>query len=230
MSKTRRIASNPHAAVGARLPGRPQDQALDDAILQATLRGLSQVGYERLSVEAVARDAGTAKTSIYRRWPDKEALVTAAVRAFVAESLDGAQSEAGASLRDDLLARARRLAAILTVDRVAVLAGLLLAIRTNRTLGDLLREALVQGEVSAMSTILDRAVARGEMNRPVAQRSGLILHVLPAVLFVRLFVLGDVVDEPFLTRVVDEVVLPLLQQKPDARRRAVRRTISRQPR
>ncbi|WIX93367.1 TetR/AcrR family transcriptional regulator [Amycolatopsis sp. DG1A-15b] len=59
--------------------GRPRDSGRDLAILDATLSLLTEVGYEQLSIEAVAGRSGAAKTTIYRRYPDKAALVAAAV-------------------------------------------------------------------------------------------------------------------------------------------------------
>jgi AcrR family transcriptional regulator len=55
--------------------GRPRDAGIDDAALNATFEVLSQVGYARLTLEEVARRAGTTKPSIYRRWRGKQELV-----------------------------------------------------------------------------------------------------------------------------------------------------------
>src|SRR5262245_25853189 len=59
--------------------GRPRDAAADHRILAATFRQLVAVGYAGLSVEAVASDAGVAKTTIYRRYPTKRDLAIAAL-------------------------------------------------------------------------------------------------------------------------------------------------------
>ncbi|GAA4818029.1 helix-turn-helix domain-containing protein [Streptomyces ziwulingensis] len=75
-------ASSDSRAVGAQGPsvvGRPRDTSRGPAILEATLSLLTEVGYEHLSMEAVAGRSGAAKTTIYRRYRDKAALVVAAV-------------------------------------------------------------------------------------------------------------------------------------------------------
>ncbi|TLW94340.1 TetR/AcrR family transcriptional regulator [Saccharomonospora piscinae] len=59
--------------------GRPRDTHLDTALLNATLAVLGEVGYSRLTLEQVARRAGTTKPSIYRRWPTRQHLVLAAL-------------------------------------------------------------------------------------------------------------------------------------------------------
>jgi AcrR family transcriptional regulator len=59
--------------------GRPRDVAADDRILAATFEQLVSVGYGGLSIEAVAAEAGVAKTTVYRRYPTKRDLVLAAL-------------------------------------------------------------------------------------------------------------------------------------------------------
>jgi AcrR family transcriptional regulator len=210
-------------------PGRPPVKALDAAILRATLEIVGEVGYEGLSIEAVARRAGTTKPSLYRRWPGKEALVLAALRSYVATAL-GPRESAGtghqSGLRAELLARARTLATAMTPDHLAVFAGVLLAIRSNQALAALVRQALVETESRAMAAVLARAAARGEI--PAAQVSPTALHVLPAVLFLRLLVLDQPADEAFLTQLVDEVLMPLFTKgRPTALRRARRDSLHR---
>ena len=59
--------------------GRPRDPKLDAALIDATLELLADDGYAALTMEAVAARAGVGKATLYRRWPNKEALVVEAV-------------------------------------------------------------------------------------------------------------------------------------------------------
>ncbi len=59
--------------------GRPRDSRIDNAALAATAELLGEVGYAALSVDAIAKQAGTSKPAIYRRWPSKAHLVHEAV-------------------------------------------------------------------------------------------------------------------------------------------------------
>ena len=72
--KTARDASAQEVRVG-----RPRDAQIDAAVLDATLATLDTSGYGRLSLEEVARRAGTTKPAIYRRWPNRQRLVLAAL-------------------------------------------------------------------------------------------------------------------------------------------------------
>jgi len=63
---------------GARV-GRPRDPQIDTAVLNATSAVLDESGYGGLTLEEVARQAGTTKPAIYRRWPGRQRLVLAAL-------------------------------------------------------------------------------------------------------------------------------------------------------
>src|SRR3954447_15591369 len=66
--------SEPAASVG-----RPRDPHIDAALLDATVAELDRSGYVGLTLEAVARRAGTTKPAIYRRWPTRQQLVLSAL-------------------------------------------------------------------------------------------------------------------------------------------------------
>ncbi|HEU5159941.1 MAG TPA: TetR/AcrR family transcriptional regulator [Streptosporangiaceae bacterium] len=94
------------AAGAARPPGRPRSERADKAIIDATLALLlEEGGVAGVTIEAVAARAGVGKTTIYRRWPNKEALIIDALA-----SLKEPDPElAGVSVRDDLVALTRTL-------------------------------------------------------------------------------------------------------------------------
>lgn len=79
--------------------GRPRSEDADKAIVEATIDLLAEVGIGAMSIEGIAARAGVGKTTIYRRWPDKESVIIDAVAA-----LKGPPPQpAGESLRDDLV-------------------------------------------------------------------------------------------------------------------------------
>jgi AcrR family transcriptional regulator len=59
---------------------RERDQQREEAILRAALELLAEIGYDQLTMDAVAARAHCSKATIYRRWPGKAELVTTAVR------------------------------------------------------------------------------------------------------------------------------------------------------
>jgi AcrR family transcriptional regulator len=65
---------------------RPRDPQIDAAVLGATLAVLDASGYGRLTLEDVARRAGTTKPAIRRRWPNRQHLVLAALSERLGEA------------------------------------------------------------------------------------------------------------------------------------------------
>ncbi len=63
-------------------PGRPRSLKSHQAILQSTLKLLAEVGYERMSIDAIANGAGVGKTTIYRRYKSKAELVGDAIESL----------------------------------------------------------------------------------------------------------------------------------------------------
>src|SRR5580658_6062512 len=74
--RTSTKAGNPSNA-----QGRPRDPAVDQAVLRAALELFVEHGIAGASIEKIARQAGVAKTSIYRRWSSREALLAQAIEA-----------------------------------------------------------------------------------------------------------------------------------------------------
>ncbi|MEV4518047.1 TetR/AcrR family transcriptional regulator [Dactylosporangium sp. NPDC049525] len=78
------------ATTPARAPGRPRS-GVDATVFAATLRTVHELGYAHATVDRIAAAAGIAKTTVYRRWPSKGALITAClVDAFGPAPLQGA--------------------------------------------------------------------------------------------------------------------------------------------
>jgi AcrR family transcriptional regulator len=81
-------------------PGRPRSARVDEAIVEAVFELLSSgQSADAISIEAVAAKAGVGKATIYRRWPNKEALLIDAVLAMKGPHPD----LRGESARDDLV-------------------------------------------------------------------------------------------------------------------------------
>ncbi|MGH8890055.1 MAG: TetR/AcrR family transcriptional regulator [Acidothermaceae bacterium] len=83
-----------------RKPGRPRSSDANRAIIEATLELLVESGVAAMAIEHVAARAGVSKATIYRRWPNKDALIIDAIATV--EEPD--PEVPGTSLRDDLLA------------------------------------------------------------------------------------------------------------------------------
>ncbi|MFC3381785.1 TetR/AcrR family transcriptional regulator [Couchioplanes azureus] len=94
------LSADEEAGRGRKAPGRPRDARAAEAILDAVTALLAEgQSSAAISIEAVAARAGVGKATIYRRWPNKEALLIDAV----ARMKGPLPAPAGASVREDLI-------------------------------------------------------------------------------------------------------------------------------
>jgi AcrR family transcriptional regulator len=183
--------------------GRPRDSGRDLAILDATLALLTEVGYEQLSMEAVAGRSGAAKTTIYRRYRDKAALVAAAVERRAPAK---PPQLAGESLREDVHSLAAWLARSISEQDVGLLGALFAGMRNDARLAQAMRRILRRDE-TAMTDGLVRHAA--ELAPGAAT---LFAEVAPAVIVHRVVVVGEPCDAAFVEHLVDDILLPLLRR------------------
>lgn len=185
---------------------RRRGAELESAILRAAVDELSESGYPGLTMDRVARRAGTNKNAIYRRWPNRAALGVAAYQRLATEKLRPPDTGA---LRDDALALLRRVNCDLSSPQAEILRGLLAGVGDEPELLARLHDAVADGGSGVWLTIVGRAVARGEVP-PEA------LH--PRVVTVALALLRNeyvtrgltTVPDDVLVEIVDEIYLPLL--------------------
>ncbi|GAA0625075.1 TetR/AcrR family transcriptional regulator [Sporichthya brevicatena] len=171
-------------------------------ILAVCAELLTEIGYERLTIDAVAARARASKATIYRRWPGKPALVTAAVRHLNEEPFSVTYT---GDLRTDLLTLLHDLRDGLT-ERGALLAGMVSAMQQDPELAGLMRADIKQCQ-SVTASLLNRYAEDGAIRNPDAE---LIRQLATATVLTRLLFTGETVDDDVLARLVDNVLIPLL--------------------
>jgi AcrR family transcriptional regulator len=179
----------------------------EQAILTAVIELLGEAGYEAMTMDSVAARAHASKTTIYRRWRGKPDLVRAAVDDYVAGRVPS-WADTG-SLRGDLMTVMRVMRGHLTDEFLAMMSGLIHAMRTDPELAAVLRSHLASDHSAALP-IIRRAIARGEVPTGAEEALASIAHeVIEAQLF-RQMAVGGSFDEEFARHVVDDLVLPAL--------------------
>jgi AcrR family transcriptional regulator len=139
-------------------PGRPRSDEAHRAILDATLQLLSDTGYERLTISAIATRAGVGKATIYRRWPSKAPLVIEAL-----EQLPQLPCPDTGSLIDDLTLL---IEAFVHDLRTTPLAGVLAVLGGERVHDPELSKLLLPFFLERrkpLQRVLERAVSRSEL-------------------------------------------------------------------
>lgn len=197
----------PPAAGEAGRRGQPRrrGEELYAAIFEATLAELAEVGYSRLAMERIAARAGASKASLYRRWPSRAELVIAALRHHYGEPESAPDT---GNLRDDVLALLRRGATRLNGIFGLAVRGLMAETLTDPDRNASLRANMFTTRNRLMREILERAAARGDISPAVITPQ--LIELAPALVDHHFLMRGAPIPDAVLTRIVDNVLLPLL--------------------
>jgi AcrR family transcriptional regulator len=170
----------------------------------AVLDELREAGYDALTMDAVAARSHCSKATLYRQWQGKPRLVAAALRHVKPFDLSGVDT---GSLAGDLHELAGRFCQSRKDVELAQVVGA--AVHRNEDLAEAMHETIVQPELELLRRIIDRAVARGEVE-PDCPAAEYLPHMVIGALFARSFVERREADPEYLKRYLDNVVLPVL--------------------
>lgn len=194
----------------AEIRHRRRGAALEDAIHDAVVAELTEIGYAGFTIESVAARAHTGKASIYRRWPSKQQLVVDSMCSKFGETfdlLDGLHNSS-TTTRDALLQLGRRMNVIIR-DVGEAFRAAACEISRDSELAAAYEDQVACPKREAMVELLQRGVARGEV-RPEAACE-VFAEILPSMITSRLIVQNRDVSEDYLIQLVDDVVMPLIR-------------------
>ncbi|GAB2460498.1 TetR/AcrR family transcriptional regulator [Nocardioides hungaricus] len=174
----------------------------EQEILDATLEVLADVGYDRLTMDAVAARAKASKATLYRRWASKVSLVVDALQ----HSKGPTETPDTGSLREDLRCLMCAAGGVGDPHSVAMFAAILTAIARDAEFAAEFRERVVGPKIAVSQQIWERARERGEVS--VDADLSLLEPALAGIVLHRVFVLGDTPDADLITRVIDQILLP----------------------
>lgn len=160
------------------------------AVLAATVVELSEHGYAAFTIENVARRTGVHKTTVYRRWPDRDTLIAEALSESVATQIPIPDT---GSIDDDLPTLARGLVAWITSPAGrAVLAVLPIGPAGEPTPSDPVRHVF-RDRIRRTLPLVTRAVARGEL--PAHTDAAELIKALVAPIYLSVLITGETVDD-----------------------------------
>jgi AcrR family transcriptional regulator len=183
------------------------DPERERAIIHATLELLAETGYDALRLDAVAARAKASKATLYRHWTGKADLVVAAVKSYEHTDHLIGETDTG-TLRGDLLAILRAIRDTMTGPTGQILTGVMIAMQRDSELAGAVRTSILKDRQDIIQRMLDRAIARGEL--PADTGTEIFEEIAPAVLFTRIFILGRPTNETDLTRLADNILIPLM--------------------
>lgn len=176
-----------------RPPGRPRSEESRQSILRSTLKLLQQDGgFAELSIEAIAAEANVGKTTVYRWWPTKGALVADAFSASADKELRFPNT---GSVYTDINLQMRGLIRIFRSQRGKVVAALLAGGQSDPELLKAYRDRFLWPRRRQAYQTLQRGVDRGEL--PVGCDFDLILDSLYGPILMRFLIRHVKLEESF---------------------------------
>ncbi|MFF8397579.1 TetR/AcrR family transcriptional regulator [Streptomyces sp. NPDC016172] len=172
----------------------------------AVLDLLREVGYDALTMDAVAARTRSSKATLYRQWGGKPELVARAIRHNKPGNI--ADIDTG-SLRGDLHALTSREDDCTMQQNAALMRGLFMAVHANPDLLQAFKELLVEPEMEEFHRVVQRAVDRGEVSADCPALDYL-MHMLTGAFATRTLIDDQPPTVAFLTSYIDAVVLPAL--------------------
>lgn len=196
-------AERPAPAPGRRSRITPEREA---ELYEAVLGLLREVGYDALTMDAVAARTRSSKATLYRQWGGKAELVAKAIR----NSKPGGIGDVDTgSLRGDFRALATHEDDRAMEQNCALMRGLAMAVHHNPDLLRAFRELLVEPEMEDFRRVLQRAVDRGEV-RADNPALDFVVHMLIGAFATRALIDDQPPTQAFLLSYIDAVVLPAL--------------------
>ncbi|GAA3884691.1 TetR/AcrR family transcriptional regulator [Streptomyces lacrimifluminis] len=174
----------------------------------ATLDLLREVGYEALTMDAVAARTKSSKATLYRQWGGKAELVVRALRHSKPGGLALTDIDTG-SLRGDFQALLVREDDCAMEQSSALMRALGMAIHANPDLLQAFRELLIEPEMAEFHKVLQRAIDRGEVSAD-NPAIGYVLHMMIGGFVARTLIDEQPPTQAYLRDYIDAVVLPAL--------------------
>lgn len=174
---------------------------LEDAILDATWAELEAGGYSRLTFEAVARRAGTSRPVLYRRWPTRTSLASAAIARHV--KLNPLTVPDLGNFRDELCLLLRKFADRAPPQQIRLIFEMSEDLAKEKTnfLDARFRE-------DSLTDLVERAIKRGEVDPERLTRR--VLRVPLSLVLHEVVVTVQQISDEAIAEIVDQIFLPLV--------------------
>jgi AcrR family transcriptional regulator len=172
------------------------------AIRNAVMSELAEVGYGRLSIEAVARRAGVGKTAIYRRWSNKLEMVLEIITDVAGRKVPVPDTGSFADDLDLLMMIVSRA----LQHRVAsqIIPDLMAEAARNPQIAETLQRVLRLHQQSVGEKLVGQAVARGEL--PEGTDPDVAVDLILGPLYWRLAVSRQPIDDDYLEKLASAVL------------------------
>jgi AcrR family transcriptional regulator len=191
---------------GKRRTGRPRPPATEQSIVRATIELLIEGGTTAATVDAIARRSGCAKTTIYRRWPSRDALILHAFRVAVQATdeeiryAEHFEASSGSTIRNSARNILRIVRNPLFQAAFPTIAQELLG---ETSLGDRFRAEVFRPIRTALRARLVEGIEAGELR--AGTNPDLVFDLVNGAMLYRALV-GEPIDEDVADAIADQIM------------------------
>jgi AcrR family transcriptional regulator len=190
---------------------RRRGAALEADIRAAVLELVIEHGVTGVTMEAVAAKVGTSKPVLYRRWPNRSALLRDALVPLAMDAIPHADT---GSYRGDMLAVLRGWSRFFDSPEGAIGPAIVGAMPHDPELAEAFRRGVIGWRKQAMAAILTRAISRGEVRPDVPFE--IARELGQSFLWHRFLVTGDPITDQLLEHIVDDILIPYTRARNEA--------------
>jgi AcrR family transcriptional regulator len=185
--------------------GRPRDDVLRTAILDAALEIARETGFADLSIDAIAKRAGASRPTLYRWWPTKGAILLDALMSRTKAAAQYGQSD---DLVEDLVQHARGYARLLNGKEGGVYRAVFAEGLRDPEFMAQVREQLIEPRRAVTRLRLNKAVEHGQISK--ATNLEALTDALYAPFIYRLILGHHRIDGPFCVAIVEIATMGVL--------------------
>ena len=190
--------------------GRPRSEQLHQAILKAALDLVLEIGFRAVSIEAIAAKTGVGKTTIYRRWPNKAAVI---MEAFIAQLGEASYFPENHLVVERIRMQMQRTAKAFRGRVGALVKALLAEAQFDSELAIAFRDRWTLPRRQLVASVLEEAIAHGEVQADINIEAAIDLLYGP--LYYRLQMGTGPLSENYVNRIFEHG-LAGLRHRPDS--------------
>ena len=188
--------------------GRPRSELHHKLILQTAIDLVIELGFREVSIESIAARAGLAKTTIYRRWPNKASLV---MDAFMIRFGSGPRLPKSKEITETIRTHMRRMAKVFRSKEGALLNALLAEAQFDTNLAAVIRERWTLPRRRTAVAIFQKAITRGELRADINVEAS--IDLLYAPMYYRLQMGTGFLSDAYIDKIFDYAMKGLVPQK-----------------
>ncbi len=184
--------------------GRPRSEQIHQEILTAALDLVLEIGFRAVSIEAIAAKTGVAKTTIYRRWPNKAAVI---MEGFISQLRHAAFFPKAGRAADRIRLQLHVTAKAFRGRDGALVKALLAEAQFDPELAKAFREKWTLPRRKLVSSILQEAISQGAVRADIDMEAA--IDSLYAPLYYRLQIGTGPISDTYVERIFEQGMVGL---------------------